>query len=94
MKPTIGRSQRAASAPKAKESKASLHPANPHQAGYDMQALQQSYPVLSPFLLTTPRGEQSIDFSDPQAVKTLNQALLAHHYQLPFWDVPDGYLCP
>lgn len=94
MKPTIGRSQRAASAPKAKESKASLHPANPHQAGYDMHALQQSYPALKPFLLTTPRGEQSIDFSDPQAVKTLNQALLAHHYQLPFWDVPDGYLCP
>ncbi len=75
-------------------SKASLHPANPHQAGYDMAALQQSFPALAPLLLTTARGEQSIDFANPVAVKTLNQALLAHHYQLPYWDVPAGYLCP
>ena len=59
-----------------------------------MLALQQSYPALSGFIQTTPRSELSIDFADPQAVKTLNQALLAHHYQLPDWDIPDGYLCP
>lgn len=28
------------------------------------------------------------------AVKALNQALLLHHYQLSYWDIPDGYLCP
>ena len=74
--------------------KASLHPANPHPGGYDMTALTQSYSALTPFLLSTPRGEQSIDFADPLAVKTLNQALLAHHHQLHFWDLPPGYLCP
>jgi 23S rRNA (adenine1618-N6)-methyltransferase len=99
MKTSKGRSQRAASSAKATadqatSSKNSLHPANPHLAGYDMAALSQSYPALAPLLITTPRGEQSIDFADPVAVKTLNQALLAHHYQLPMWDVPEGYLCP
>jgi 23S rRNA (adenine1618-N6)-methyltransferase len=99
MKTSKGRSQRAASSAKATadqatSSKNSLHPANPDLAGYDMAALSQSYPALAPLLITTPRGEQSIDFADPVAVKTLNQALLAHHYQLPMWDVPEGYLCP
>ncbi len=94
-----GRSQRAASNAKAttdqsSSAKASLHPTNPHLAGYDMAALGQSFPALLPLLITTPRGEQSIDFADPVAVKTLNQALLAHHYQLPNWDLPEGYLCP
>ena len=72
----------------------SMHPANPHLTGYDMAALCVSYPALTDFLVTTPRGEQSINFADPVAVKRLNQALLAHHYRLPLWDVPDGYLCP
>lgn len=94
-----GRSPRAASASKSAAHnislpKASLHPANPHLAGYDMAALAHSFPALTPLLTTTPRGEQSIDFADPAAVKTLNQALLAHHYQLPHWDLPEGYLCP
>jgi 23S rRNA (adenine1618-N6)-methyltransferase len=99
MKTSKGRSQRAASSAKATadqatSSKNSLHPANPHLAGYDMAALVLSYPALAALLVTTPRGDQSIEFADPIAVKTLNQALLAHHYQLPLWDLPEGYLCP
>jgi len=99
MNTTKGRSQRAASIVQSKidnttSSKASLHPANPHLAGYDMAALSQTYPALRPLLITTPRGEHSINFADPLAVKTLNQSLLAHHYQLPHWDLPEGYLCP
>ncbi len=72
---------------------ATLHPANPHQR-YDFVALCQSLPALSDFLLTTPVGETSINFADPNAVKTLNQALLVHFYQLSHWDLPEGYLCP
>ncbi|RVU35708.1 23S rRNA (adenine(1618)-N(6))-methyltransferase RlmF [Rheinheimera riviphila] len=99
MKTPKGRSQHAASSAKATADQASssnnsLHPANPHLAGYDMAALVLSYPALAALLVTTPRGDQSIDFADPIAVKTLNQALLAHHYQLPLWDLPEGYLCP
>lgn len=35
-----------------------------------------------------------MDFSDPAAVKALNQALLKHHYGVSNWDIPPGYLCP
>ncbi|NMT19396.1 RlmF-related methyltransferase, partial [Vibrio parahaemolyticus] len=39
-------------------------------------------------------GEDSINFSDPNAVKMLNKALLAAYYGIEFWDIPDTYLCP
>jgi 23S rRNA (adenine1618-N6)-methyltransferase len=39
-------------------------------------------------------GDESIDFFDPVAVKSLNKALLKHHYKIDFWDVPKNYLCP
>ena len=39
-------------------------------------------------------GEDTINFSDPLAVKLLNKALLAHHYGVKHWDIPAGYLCP
>jgi 23S rRNA (adenine1618-N6)-methyltransferase len=42
----------------------------------------------------TPAGEQSINFSDPVAVQALNAALLKHYYQINFWQLPPGYLCP
>ena len=35
-----------------------------------------------------------MNFADPQAVKTLNKALLAHFYGVKEWDIPDGFLCP
>jgi len=80
--------------PKAAAVATPLHPANPHQQGYDMAALADTLPALKPFLLQTPAGKLSINFADPKAVKTLNQALLAHHYGLQHWDLPEGYLCP
>ncbi|MCL4170217.1 UNVERIFIED_CONTAM: hypothetical protein GTU68_015236, partial [Idotea baltica] len=33
-------------------------------------------------------------FANPEAVKALNTALLLHHYNLDYWDIPEGYLCP
>jgi 23S rRNA (adenine1618-N6)-methyltransferase len=39
-------------------------------------------------------GDESIDFFDPSAVKSLNKALLKHHYKIDFWDIPENYLCP
>lgn len=102
MKSPQGRNHQVASSPKKRPANAAasspvttkMHPANPHLSGYEMAALCASYPALIPCLVTTPRDEQSIDFADPLAVKRLNQALMAHHYQLPLWDVPEGYLCP
>jgi len=71
-----------------------LHPRNRHRQRYDFPALIASHPPLQSFIVTTPRGDSSIDFADPLAVKTLNQALLKHFYQIDSWDIPDGFLCP
>ena len=35
-----------------------------------------------------------MNFSDENAVRLLNQALLAQHYQVKHWNIPQGYLCP
>ena len=39
-------------------------------------------------------GDESIDFSDANAVKMLNTALLKYFYDIDFWDIPPNYLCP
>ncbi|MDR7341720.1 23S rRNA (adenine1618-N6)-methyltransferase [Pantoea alhagi] len=71
-----------------------LHPRNRHRERYDFPALCAAHPPLHSFIITTPRGDSSIDFAEPQAVKTLNQALLKYFYQIEGWDIPDGFLCP
>jgi 23S rRNA (adenine1618-N6)-methyltransferase len=49
---------------------------------------------LAPFVAVNAYGNASIDFSDPAAVKALNQALLRVDYGFEAWDIPPGYLCP
>lgn len=71
-----------------------MHPRNRHSNGYDFSFLAKQHPAISAFLLTNKTGETTIDFSDAQAVKTLNQALLKSYYNVDFWDIPAGYLCP
>lgn len=73
---------------------ASLHPRNPHQGRYDLEALCKSCPQLGPYLKSNPKNETTIDFSDSKAVLYLNKALLAHYYKIANWQIPDGYLCP
>ena len=41
-----------------------------------------------------PKGDQTIDFADPNAVLCLNRALLASYYAVDHWMIPPGYLCP
>lgn len=71
-----------------------LHPRNKHRSRYDFPELIKSLPELRPFVAINPYGDESIDFSDPVAVKLLNKALLKHFYQIEHWDIPEGYLCP
>ncbi|MES2419392.1 MAG: 23S rRNA (adenine(1618)-N(6))-methyltransferase RlmF [Bacteroidota bacterium] len=71
-----------------------LHRRNKHRSQYDFEALIRSCPALSTFVKINKYGNESIDFADPNAVKMLNKALLQHFYQIDFWDIPDGYLCP
>lgn len=70
------------------------HPRNRHQGHYDFARLVEACPALSAHLVTTPRGDTSIDFSDPTAVRELNRAILRCDYGIAHWDLPDGALCP
>ncbi|MGO1310622.1 MAG: 23S rRNA (adenine(1618)-N(6))-methyltransferase RlmF [Kluyvera intermedia] len=74
--------------------KPGLHPRNRHHNRYDLTALCEACPALSDFITLNPVGGQTINFADPQAVKTLNKALLAHFYAVKDWDIPEGFLCP
>lgn len=71
-----------------------MHKRNPHCGRYDFQALSKTTVSLKNYIQTTSSGDMSIDFSDEQAVRTLNKALLAHFYQVENWDIPEHYLCP
>ncbi len=73
---------------------AGLHPRNQHTGRYDFELLVAALPELKVHLVKNPVGEDTINFSEPLAVKLLNKALLAHHYGVKHWDIPAGYLCP
>jgi 23S rRNA (adenine1618-N6)-methyltransferase len=76
------------------DEKTILHPRNKHRSNYDFAALTKSLPALKPYVAVNKYGNESIDFSDPAAVKALNKALLSHFYNIANWDIPEGYLCP
>ena len=71
-----------------------LHARNLHQGRYDLSALSQCAPSLKPFVKSNVEGNETIDFNDPKAVLSLNQALLAYYYHVELWQIPEGYLCP
>lgn len=77
-----------------KIAKSGLHESNAHRGRYDFKKLIASEPSLASFVIKNPKGEDSINFSDPNAVKMLNKALLTAYYDIDFWDIPEHYLCP
>ena len=77
-----------------KNTKNILHPRNKHRGSYDFDLLCQALPALTEFVFTNQYGTLSIDFSDAKAVLALNQALLKQFYDVDFWQLPEGYLCP
>lgn len=74
--------------------KGQLHPRNLHQGRYDFKQLCAVSPQLTPFVITGLKGQLTIDFSVPDALLALNQALLKCFYKIDFWQIPKGYLCP
>jgi 23S rRNA (adenine1618-N6)-methyltransferase len=83
--------------------KTNLHPRNQHRLGYNFEQLIAAYPQLQPFVTInehgidprdSPQPKQTIDFSNPKAVKALNKALLIADYDILNWDIPPHYLCP
>ncbi|MFT2111192.1 23S rRNA (adenine(1618)-N(6))-methyltransferase RlmF [Marinomonas sp. 2405UD68-3] len=77
-----------------RNNKLELHPRNPHKMRYDFALLADSCSELTQYVAKNAYGNESIDFADPKAVKTLNKALLSHFYGVFYWDIPSGFLCP
>ena len=71
-----------------------LHKRNLHNGMYNFEELILSEPTLKEYLTLNKYDNLSIDFSNQDAVLTLNKALLIHFYGLNFWQIPKNYLCP
>lgn len=80
--------------PKITVEKVKLHPRNPNRFGYDFKRLITSCPELKNYVSINEHGIETIDFSNPKAVKTLNKSLLIANYDINYWDIPENYLCP
>lgn len=74
--------------------KDNLHPKNLHRSRYDFELLISNCPELKAFVSINKHGIETVDFSNPLAVKTLNKALLQTYYDIQNWDIPKNYLCP
>jgi len=74
--------------------KSKLHPRNKNRERYDFKQLIDCCPDLAQFVTLNIYNDESIDFADPEAVKTLNKALLQFNYGIVGWDIPENYLCP
>ena len=74
--------------------KTRLHIRNKHRERYDLKSLVNSCPELVQFITKNKYDDETIDFFNPDAVKTLNKALLMRYYSISFWEIPKGYLCP
>ena len=74
--------------------KGELHPNNPHKGKYDFEVLSKNIPQLKEYIRKNPRGEDTIDFSDNEAVILLNKALLKTFYNIDNWDIPKSFLVP
>jgi 23S rRNA (adenine1618-N6)-methyltransferase len=81
-------------AQKKQHEKSGLHLRNKHRKRYDFDALIQTNPKLAHFVKLNTYQDYSIDFSNQDAVKALNQALLKKHYAIDHWNIPANYLCP
>ena len=74
--------------------KSTLHPRNKHRSRYDFDVLFIKTPELKSFVFKNEHGIETIDFSNPLAVKMLNKTLLKTYYGILDWDLPEDYLCP
>jgi 23S rRNA (adenine1618-N6)-methyltransferase len=71
-----------------------MHVRNRHKKRYDFKTLIEVLPGLASFVIPHPVDGDTIDFSNPVAVKALNHALLRQFYAIQSWDIPATYLCP
>ena len=82
------------SSEKNQHDKLRLHSRNKNREKYDISALTNSNPDLKNYIIPNKWGGESVDFSNPLAVKILNKALLNYYYGIKNWEFPDENLCP
>lgn len=82
------------SSEKKRKEKTRLHSRNKNKDKYDLKALASAIPKLADYINPNKYGFDSIEFSNPVAVKTLNRAILSHYYGIDNWEFPDENLCP
>ena len=75
-------------------SKPKLHPRNRNIAPYDLQKLATLVSGLSKNIISNKYGGETINFSNPQAVRQLNTAILKHYYRIDYWMFSPKNLCP
>lgn len=71
-----------------------LHIRNRNREKYDLIALARVNPELKLYIKPNKAGMESIDFSNPIAVKALNKAILNYYYDINYWEFSDKNLCP
>ncbi len=74
--------------------KTNLHPRNLHRFGYNFEKLILTNPDLNQYVFVNDFETQTIDFSNPEAVKSLNKSILMMDYDILNWNLPKDYLCP
>ena len=74
--------------------KTNLHLRNKNREQYDLEKLIRKVPDLKKYIKQNKYGKDSIQFSNPVAVKLLNKALLINYYGIRNWDFPETNLCP
>lgn len=77
-----------------KQEKSELHPRNKNRSRYDLEKMVVMTPELKSHLQSNKKGNLSINFSDPIAVRVLNKAILQHYYGINEWEFPKEHLCP
>lgn len=82
------------SSEKTQKEKVRLHTRNKNRERYNLSALIKATPALQNHIALNKYGVESVDFSNPIAVKLLNTAILNHYYGIKYWAFPDENLCP
>jgi 23S rRNA (adenine1618-N6)-methyltransferase len=74
--------------------KSGLHPRNRHRSRYNFNELVNCSAPLAKYVKPNKYNDESIDFSNPDAVMALNQAILKFFYNVNIWEIPKNYLIP
>lgn len=80
--------------PEKKSKLKKLHSRNRHITAYNFEKLCAVYPALTKYIKPNKENEPTITFSDREAVKALNKALLKTYYDIDYWELPKANLCP